>query len=353
MATSGTVGATVVEVAQMIDEAVRRCGVLPQSLTPENVELVTTNLYMVLSNLSNRGVNLWRVDRPLIPIYPGQTDYTLATGTVDILEAVYRMPQRLEADTVTSAAGGTVANLTDGDVDTATTQLSTNGNYEFDFGADNEQTVAMVGMLPNATATYTLVFEYSADGATWSTAYAPGAVSYTDNRWQWYAIEPAYEARYFRVRESGGATLDFREAYLCAQWSDITMYRMNRDDYFSLPNKRFPAQQPPQFWFDRQLTPKIVLWPAPQSTFYLLYLMTHRHIEDVGAISNTLDIPQRWVMAIICNAAYMILPSLPGADLKRADLLKAQADYSMMNAEDEERDRSPIYLSPNISAYTR
>jgi len=44
---------------------------------------------------------------------------------------------------------------------------------------------------------------------------------------------------------------------------------------------------------------------------------------------------------------------LPGVDLARIQYLEGQAEKYLNEVEQEERDKSPIYFSPNISVYTR
>ena len=44
---------------------------------------------------------------------------------------------------------------------------------------------------------------------------------------------------------------------------------------------------------------------------------------------------------------------LPGVDMARVQYLEGQAEKYLGMAEEEERDKSPIYFAPNISVYTR
>jgi len=44
---------------------------------------------------------------------------------------------------------------------------------------------------------------------------------------------------------------------------------------------------------------------------------------------------------------------LPGVDMTRVAYLETQANKYLAQAEEEERDKSPIYIAPNISVYTR
>jgi hypothetical protein len=348
MSSSGTVGQTTIEVSDLLDHIIRRCGKMPSDLTPENVASIKNSLFFFLSGLSNRGINLWRVTRSLMAIYPNQAEYTLAAGTLDLLNVLYRTPERLSG-TITTSDGGTTSYLDDSDTDTVFTQSGPTGNVYWDFSSDT--TVGLVGVLPGASTTWALVFETSEDASTWTAIKTVGSTAYTDGTWVWYELEPSRSARYFRVRTTAG-TLSFRELFLSASWTEVQMYRMNRDDYSNLPNKRTASDQPLQFWLDRQLTPKMVVWPVPSNTFRLMNVFAHMHIEDVGAISNTLNIPQHWYKAVVTNVAYDCLLDLPGTDVKRFEMLGKQAQDSMIEAEAEERDASPTKWSPNISAYT-
>lgn len=350
MASSGTVGQTQVPVDYIFDTAARRCGVSPANLTPESVELLKNTLYTMLSDWSNRGVNLWRLQQPLLGLQAGKYVYDLPVGTIDILNANFRTPQRLSS-TPTSSAGGTADNATDGDVETIMTQVSTLGNLQFVL--EDAQYVNLVGILPGASSTLALVIEYSTDsGVTWNTAKTIASAAYIDREWAWFEIDPSYEADYWRIRATSG-TLVLREAYLCKDWYDVPMYRMNKDEYSMLPNKRFQASQIYQFWLNRQIDAQMVLWPTPSSYFYLLALQTHRHIEDVGAMTNTVNIPQRWIDALCWCLAFKALPELPGADMTRFDMLAKMAVEPRFDAEAEERDKSPVIFTPNIRGYTR
>lgn len=350
MTTSGTTGQTTIQVAQIMDHVMRRVGKTPADLGVEVVNTISDNLFMFLSTLSNRGINMWKVVRSLLPVYVGQKEYVLDAGTLDVLEALRRLPQQLTG-TVTSSGGGTVGNLTDQDITTVCTQGSPNGNFQWDFGSGVTTQVEMVGILPNGNQTLNLVCEVSSDSITWINVKSLGSTAYLDGVWSWFEIDPAPAYEFFRIRETGGGTMSMREIFLSNNWSEISMYRMNRYDYAMLPFKETPGA-PLQFWLDRQITPHMLVWQVPTTTFQCISLFTHRQIQDVGAISNTLDIPQRWYDAVIANTAFMSILDIPGADLKRYDMLKDQATYTMTMAEAEERDSGPSNLLPNIGVYT-
>jgi hypothetical protein len=276
---------------------------------------------------------------------------------VDVLQALYRQmnrPTPNDGGGYTSSAGGTVANAFDGNVDTICTQTSTNGNLTINYGTNNEVYIGSIGYLPGATGTMSIIYEYSADGITWKTLVDLGSVAVVDNEWIWTDIVAGQTVQYYRVRAYNATTLVVREVYFGNNSTEIPMARLNRDDYTNLPNKNFTANQPFQFWFDRTVPkPSIYLWPVPSDTFVQMTLWYSRQVMDVGALTDELEIPQRWYEAVVSMLAHRMAMELPGVAVDRIGYLEKMADKYLYDAEQEERDKSPIYYAPNISVYTR
>jgi hypothetical protein len=78
-----------------------------------------------------------------------------------------------------------------------------------------------------------------------------------------------------------------------------------------------------------------------------------RQIDDVGALTDELEVPQRWYEATVMMLSHRMALELPGVGLDRIQYLEAQAEKYLALAEAEERDKSPIYFAPNIAVYTR
>jgi hypothetical protein len=78
-----------------------------------------------------------------------------------------------------------------------------------------------------------------------------------------------------------------------------------------------------------------------------------RQIMDVGSLTDELEIPQRWYEATVMMLAHRMSLELPGIQMDRISYLERMAAQYLMEAEQEERDKSPIYFAPNISVYTR
>ena len=169
MAYSNTIGQTVIKVQQLIDHGARRCGKLAEELTSEQLLSSRESLFFLLSNLANRGIQYWAINKKIFGMQADKMTYTLPLGSVEVLNALYRRMNRPTPNSTggyASSAGGTAANAFDSDIQTACTQTSANGNISVDFGTDNEVYVGSIGYLPHATATMSIIYEYSSDGIT-------------------------------------------------------------------------------------------------------------------------------------------------------------------------------------------
>ena len=357
MAYSGTVSTTVINVQKLIDHGARRCGKLAEELTSEQQVASRESLYFLLSHLINRGIQYWAISKKVIGLSADKYIYSLPLGAVDVLNALYRKMNRPTGD-YTSSAGGVVANVYDGDVNTYCQQTSANGNIQIFYGTNNPVYAGSIGILPfvsgGGSAAWSVTFEYSIDGITWSTLDDLGSVVVTDNQWIWTDIDPGQSVMYYRVRVYNGTTLALREFYVGNNSTEIPMARLNRDDYTSLPNKNFPANQPFQFWFNRTIpVPEMYLWPVPSDPFIQMTVWYSRQIMDVGSLTDELEIPQRWYEATVMMLSHRMSLELPGVQMDRVGYLEKMAAQYLMEAEQEERDKSPIYFAPNISVYTR
>jgi hypothetical protein len=357
MAYSGTVGQTVITVQNLIDNGARRCGKLAEELTSEQVLSAKQSLFFLLSNLINQGIQYFAIKKYVYGLQPNKYEYLLPVGGNDVLNALYRSMTR-PVGAYTTSAGGVVANIYDGDVATFCQQTTANGNFVVNYGTNQPQYIGSIGFMPyvagGGSATWNYSFQASTDGVTWATLYTATSVTVTDGQWIWEDIDPGANVQYYRMLASGGTTLALREWYLGVNSTEITMSRLNRDDYTNLPNKNFTANQPFQFWLNRTIPQgTITLWPTPSNAFYQMTVWYSAQIEDVGALSGQLAIPDRWLLAIQSMLAHQMSLELPQVDLARIQYLEGQGEKYFIMAEQEERDKSPIYFAPNISVYTR
>lgn len=328
MAYSGTVSQTTFDTRRVIEHAARRCRLPAQTLTSEHVDIANDNLYLLLSALANEGAPLWCIQKTIYPLYEGVGDIVTLSGTVDILNANLRWLQE----------------VTGTNTDTSTQRVT-------DFATVTP--VGTVGILWTS-ASVPVEFSRSDDGIVWEIIQSE-VPDVSAGQWSWYDLYSIVPARYFRVRATSG-TLGFSQIYLGNTPTEIPLARLNRDDYTNLPNKDFQSNRPLQYWLDRQsLSPVMNLWPLPNSaaTTMQIVVWAHRHIMDVGTMTQSIEVPQRWYEAIVAKLASKLAMEYMEVDPQIIPMLDAKAEQAMYIAQQEERDNSPINIAPSIGAYTR
>ena len=339
--TSNTTGQTTISVDQMISFAYKEAGKLSEELTPEYINAARQALWYILINLSNRGVNLWLLEYIVMGSAAQQRAYTLPVGTVDIREANYR--------TLTTPSPTTDTTLVFNTSTLAVSHSIAAGASATAYFSGNPRFLS-AGFYCE-TANKTLTVEYSYDNITWATI---GTVSNSPtNNWGYLQIDGAPAAGYWRFRNTSATAIVVKALSLASVQQDIPMARMNRNDYFSLPNKDFTSVRALQFWMDRQVTPQINVWPVPQNAFQVFQFIIELQPQDVGRLTNEIAIPDRWVPAIQGQLSHRLAKLLPGIDPGRIQMLKQDAAEATLSAEEEDRDKSPIFFRPNVSYYTR
>ncbi len=353
MSTSGTTSATVYQTQRVIDGAFRRAGIVQEKITDEMVEIANDLLFTKLSALANRGIPLWTQQTLLLPMYEGEESVLCPVGVVDMINLNVRSLQRVSG--TISASAGTAANATDGDINTICT-TGANGNVQIQFTSSTRLT--SFGILPGASATWSYVIETSNDGAVWTTQYTATNQAMTDGVWFWFDVEGIPTCLYVRIRGFTGTaatTLSLREWYVGSVLMEVPLALINRDDYFNLPNKTFLGQ-PTQYWLDKQRDQQIIrLWPAPRSdfTFWQLVAQAQMYVQDVGSMSQTLDIPQRWYAFVTEDLAEGLIREIPDAKYERLQDVQAARAEAWRDAWAGETDRAPSSLVPRIRPYTR
>lgn len=87
MALSGTKSFEL-DVADYIEEAFERCGI--EVRTGYDQRTARRSLNLLLADWANRGLNQWTIEEEVITLTAGVNEYTLASSTIDVIEAVVR-----------------------------------------------------------------------------------------------------------------------------------------------------------------------------------------------------------------------------------------------------------------------
>ncbi len=144
---------------------------------------------------------------------------------------------------------------------------------------------------------------------------------------------------------------DVLEAYISttatasdtASTQDVSITKIDRSAYAALPNK-LSQGQPSQYYVDRQTTPKIYLYQAPDaSTYTYLKYYVIKRIEDAGSYTNTADVVFRFIPCMVSGLAYYLSMQY-GPD--RVPILKQVYEDEMLRALDQDGGRTSLYISP-------
>lgn len=130
-----------------------------------------------------------------------------------------------------------------------------------------------------------------------------------------------------------------------ATQADLTISRISFPMYASIPNKLDQAR-PIQMLVNRLVAPSVTLWPVPDGaqTYQLIYWRLRR-IQDAVTGVDTMDIPVRFLPALVAGLAYYLAMKLPDG-LNRVQQLQAQYNEAWQVASDEDRDKSSVRFVP-------
>jgi hypothetical protein len=355
MAYSGTTGNTTINVDQLISYAFRDAGKTSEEMTPEYVGAAKQALFYNLQNLSNLGVNLWLLENQLYGAVTAQQQLYLPKTVIDVREANWVYIINSEAAEYLPVANVDSPAVFDQNLDLVSTSLI--GSNWFGLEYQNAQPVFYVGFNGYAagggTTTYNFAYEVSDDGITWTTVQQFPATTLSDREWAYFNISITPNHFFYRLRETVATTFSIRQIVFSTSQQVIPLARLNRDDYWNLPNKQFPSARALQYWFDRQIEPSMYLWPVPNNDFQMFQLVVEKQMQDVGSLTNQIYVPDRWINSVQKQLSHSMSLQLPGIDIVRIQYLGAQANKAFLQASEEDRDKSPIYFQPNYSYYTR
>lgn len=344
MTTSGTYNFTTATVDQIITDAYERIGISSNKLDDTKLSSAARSLNFVLSSWPNNqyGLKLWTLQRRMLALNAGQNTYNLPAQTIDIQQATIRQSIRNLGGTAFSSAGGTAASAFDGNPATACTQTAPNGYISYNWGTV-QYAISMVGIQSNVTTTYTLVFEYSNDNVVWTQVGAPVAQTFTQGVNLWFNILVPTLGSFFRVKETGGGTLNVQELYFNTSINDTVLTPLSYADWVRIPIKNQPGR-PTSYFVDRQINPVIILWPTPTTLYNNLFFSCTTQIQDIGQLVNSPQVPSRYLESLCSALAHKLAIKESVVDLAKVQYLKALYDEEFKLASEEDRERVPLRI---------
>lgn len=323
---SGVIGQQLLQTRQIIESAITRCRVRSSLISDEMLYKASKELFMLLtSDFANRGPQLFAVDIQVLPFTAGLAGVNMPAGTIDVLNVNLRQQFTLQSSAATgySPQVPTIVN---------TVGITWAGPAVPIIIQQNGQT--LLRAQPNASAGQTTMFDM--DGATASTSYQVIADPVPPNPFT-----------------TGPLLVSNVSFYQTAFQVPLAPY--SRDDFANLNNTFFPGR-PFQYWLDRQEPwPIMRLWPTPtinEQQNACLVIWRHRQIMDQGDLNLRLNVPNRWLSAVVDGLAAKLAYVIQEVDPQIIPLLEAKAEKSLNLARSEEREHAPMRIQPNIYRYT-
>ena len=124
--------------------------------------------------------------------------------------------------------------------------------------------------------------------------------------------------------------------------TDTQMSRVSRSEYINIPTKSTKAR-PTQFFVDKQNTPVLKVWPAPENSTDILVFNKMVRMDDADKATNTMDLPFRFYPCFVAGLAYYL-------SMKRnpqlTEQLKIIYEEEFRRAADEDEDRASFRITP-------
>tara|TARA_Y100000310_G_scaffold296382_1_gene328591 strand:+ start:414 stop:1139 length:726 start_codon:yes stop_codon:yes gene_type:complete len=147
-----------------------------------------------------------------------------------------------------------------------------------------------------------------------------------------------------------------------ASQADYLLSRVSEPTYATIPNK-LTQSRPLQYYFDRKeildvesngddQASTITLWPVPDedSKYEVLYWRVKRIADVGGDASNTMQVPGRFLPALVSGLAYHIAVKRPEV-MSRVQFLKQDYEETYRMAADEDRVKTSARFVPHMASY--
>jgi hypothetical protein len=279
----------------------------------------------VMAETTSMQLNLWEVEPILISLTTGVRDYTLPTGTVDLLECYRRTFSAITAPSSTGSAS----------------------TRNYDFGANNAQIVTMIGYTHSSTASLTLAYYGSNDGSNYTQIASVRPQTYVSGQLYWTVITQPQSYRYYRIVDSTGATLATAGVSFGNNENDYALGRLSRQDYDGITVKT-TVGIPVSYYVERVVNPVLHIYQTPDGTYTVLKANRIRQLEVVSGASQTIDSPFRFIEAFTAMLAVKLaIKRAP----QRLDMLAQAAQMSIKLAQTEDRERVMATFLPDMSGY--
>lgn len=379
-------------IVDLVLDAFDRMQIRPSAITPDHMFSAQRSVNQVLVRWSNRGVNLWAVDEQHVSLVSGSQNYTCPAGTVAVLEVFIRSyelgdPTSLTpalvtvngstSVTVSLAAHGLVVNdWISIPIPVALAGVVLQGFYQvtavptsgtFKVTAAAAATSSTTGgavpsyatVASSTTVTVTLAAHGFVAGQSW-TVHETVSVGGLSLLGDYVILSATTNTLTFAATSAAATTTSASEnsglmeiaVSSGALPQDITLTPMSRTEWAATPTKTSTSEKPTSYWYDRQISPALHLWPVPDPTGPMeLRYFRMRQLQDANPQNTeTPDIPYRFEEAFCAAlAAHLAVKWKPEV----VEILDAKAKETWTEASGEDRERVNLNIQPDLSGYFR
>ena len=279
------------DVADYVEEAFERCGL--EVRTGYDLKTAKRSLNLMLAEWANRGLNQWTIT---------ETSIVTATGVTEYPAGPLLM-------TVASDAGFEVSETLTGGTSGATT---------------------IVTNIPSSnTLSITIPVGTFVSGETLT-----GGTSGTSS-----TLSAAIDL------SNAASTIDVLSAVITKDSTDLSIDSVSREAFINIPNKTSSGRIT-QYFLDRQLTPVLKVWPAPNNDTDIIKFNRLTRMDDADIYTNSLDLPFRFYPCLAAGLAYYIaMKRAPN----RLQMLKSVYEEEFDRAATEDRDRASFTVVPAVN----
>jgi hypothetical protein len=289
------------DLTEVVEEAFERCG--GELRSGYDLRTARRSLNLLFADWSNRGLNMWTFEQGTITLVPGLATYALPAGTVDLMEHVIR----------------TGSNTASTQADLTITRIS----------------VSTYATIPNklqqARPIQVWIQRLSGEVNPTSSTLA-ATITATDTTITLDTV--------VGLAGSGFIRLDTEDIYYTYISGNILsgVFR-GQNNTTAASHTASTAVYVPQL-------PAVTVWPTPDnSTTYQFVYWRLRRAQDAGNGVNVMDIPFRFLNAMVAGLAYYLALKVPNAT-QRLDTLKAQYDEAWDLASSEDREKAAVRFVP-------
>jgi hypothetical protein len=129
--------------------------------------------------------------------------------------------------------------------------------------------------------------------------------------------------------------------------TDYQMNQVGRAEYWNIPTKSTKAR-PTQWFIDKQVTPKIYIWPAPENSTDVIKMNQLLRIEDADGSVNDLQMPFRFYPALVAGLAFYLSQKRAP---ERMESLKSLYEDEFARALAQDESRASLMIKPNMRSY--